>query len=69
MHIVADDIASVWKPFNGLLKDWPLAYCNSSSVDPLKDLEAADSINATGTTMPRRHIKYLSTVLPLVLPE
>jgi hypothetical protein len=34
-----------WKPLNGPVKDWPLAFCDSSSVDPYKDLEAGDYIN------------------------
>jgi len=35
----------VWKPLNGPIKDWPLAFCDSSSVEPYMDLEPCDSVN------------------------
>ena len=33
---------NVWKPLRGPLNDWPLTLCDSSTVIPGEDLEAAD---------------------------
>jgi hypothetical protein len=35
---------SVWKPLKGPVRDWPLALCDISSIDPDKDLEMADTV-------------------------
>ncbi|KUJ18844.1 uncharacterized protein LY89DRAFT_732386 [Mollisia scopiformis] len=34
----------VWKPLKGLVRDWPLALRDLSSIDPDKDLEMADTV-------------------------
>ena len=36
------DWINVWKPLRGPLNDWPLTFCDSASVQPVKDFEAAD---------------------------
>ena len=39
--------SSIWKPLRGPLKDWPLALCKRSSVDPGHDLELMDRVYPT----------------------
>jgi hypothetical protein len=36
----------VWKPLKGPLRDWPLAYCDASSLN-IEDLIAIDSVGKT----------------------
>ena len=33
---------NVWKPLRGPLYDWPLAFCDATTVNPATDLEHAD---------------------------
>ncbi|KAF7502205.1 hypothetical protein GJ744_006746 [Endocarpon pusillum] len=33
---------NIWKPLRGPLNDWPLAVCDTTSVNPTKDFEYAD---------------------------
>lgn len=35
---------SVCKPLKGPLNDWPLIFCDSSTVDKTRDLEPADVV-------------------------
>lgn len=35
-------MTSVWKPLKGPLNDWPLTFCDASTVQSNMDLEAAD---------------------------
>ena len=35
-------VTSVWKPLKGPLNDWPLTFCDASTVHEEMDLEAAD---------------------------
>ncbi|KEY71384.1 hypothetical protein S7711_09689 [Stachybotrys chartarum IBT 7711] len=39
-----NEIIQVWRPFRGPVVDWPLAVCNSQSVDAESDLIATDKI-------------------------
>ncbi len=39
-------LASIWKPLKGPVRDWPLALCDASSVNPEQDLEPADLVYA-----------------------
>lgn len=41
-------LESVWKPLKGPVRDWPLALCDISSIDPDKDLEMTDTVFDTG---------------------
>lgn len=36
--------ANVWKPLNGPIRDWPLALCDASTIDPSTDLEKSDLV-------------------------
>lgn len=38
------NIASLWKPLNGPVRDWPLALCDPSSIDVHVDLEPCDLV-------------------------
>lgn len=38
-------ISSIWKPLKGPLKDWPLAFCDASTVDPVEDLVPSDDVH------------------------
>lgn len=38
--------SSVWRPLFGPLRDWPLALCDYSTVDPEKDYEVCDDVYA-----------------------
>ncbi|KAF7195963.1 Efflux pump radE [Pseudocercospora fuligena] len=35
---------NLWKPLNGPLRDYPLAYCDASTVDPETDLMITDEV-------------------------
>ena len=35
-------MSSIWKPLKGPLNDWPLTFCDASTVQEDVDLEAAD---------------------------
>ena len=35
-------MSSIWKPLKGPLNDWPLTFCDASTVQKDVDLEAAD---------------------------
>ena len=35
-------MASIWKPLRGPLSDWPLTFCDASTVQKDIDLESAD---------------------------
>lgn len=37
-----ESMASIWKPLKGPLNDWPLTFCDASTVHKSMDLEAAD---------------------------
>lgn len=42
-------IVNVWHPLKGPNQDWPLALCDSASLDPERDLEVADYITETAS--------------------
>src|SRR3954470_629769 len=35
---------SVWKPLEGPLRDYPMAYCDAKTLDPQTDLLAVDEV-------------------------
>ncbi|KAL9033200.1 MAG: hypothetical protein Q9214_007626, partial [Letrouitia sp. 1 TL-2023] len=37
---------SMWKPLKGPVRDWPLALCDNSTIDPTNDLQASDLVFA-----------------------
>jgi len=48
-----------WKPLKGPVKDWPLALCDASSVNPLLDFEPADvNVDADGNSEENFQIYY-----------
>lgn len=36
----------MWKPLKGPVRDWPLALCDNSTIDPTNDLQASDLVFA-----------------------
>lgn len=44
---------SVWRPINGPVHDWPMAFCDRSTVDFVNDIVAIDDV----------HSKYVNEVL------
>jgi hypothetical protein len=37
---------SIWRPFSGPVKDWPLAVCDTTTVDATSDLVPTDNVYA-----------------------
>ncbi|KAI6383229.1 hypothetical protein MCOR25_000150 [Pyricularia grisea] len=40
-------IVNVWKPLNGPLRDYPMAYCDAKTMDPSTDLLTVDEVFPT----------------------
>ncbi|KAM3079267.1 hypothetical protein ACMFMF_004191 [Clarireedia jacksonii] len=40
-------IVNVWKPLEGPLRDYPMAYCDAKTLDPKNDLLAVDEVFPT----------------------
>ncbi|KAK9775137.1 putative Methyltransferase [Seiridium cardinale] len=40
-------IINVWKPLNGPLRDYPMAYCDAKTMDPATDLMVVDEVFPT----------------------
>ena len=38
------NLCSVWKPLRGPIRDWPLAICDATTVQPERDFAATDFI-------------------------
>jgi hypothetical protein len=65
-------MSSVWRPLRGPVLDWPLALCDSSSINPGEDLVASDVVLGKGVALenylvhysPRQRWWYLSKQLP-----
>ena len=64
-------IDSIWKPLKGPLNDWPLTFCDASTVQKHADLEAADLLYPDLVTenfqiyhRPGHKWYYLSNQLP-----
>jgi len=63
---------NVWRPLRGPVLDWPLALCDSSSINPDEDLVASDVVLGKGVALenylvhysPRQSWWYLSKQLP-----
>ncbi|EME81578.1 uncharacterized protein MYCFIDRAFT_121755, partial [Pseudocercospora fijiensis CIRAD86] len=39
---------NVWKPLKGPVRDWPLALCDASTLNPSEDLQEIDAVFPTG---------------------
>ena len=46
----ADWNCSVWRPLNGPVIDWPLAVCDTTTVDITSDLVPTDNVYADGVS-------------------
>lgn len=42
--LISLGLDSAWKPLAGPVRDWPIAYCDPTTVDPENDLLAVDNV-------------------------